>query len=62
MIVPETGVSYLIALCSGEERRWCYLGQDARGASWWRDLETELEFSESSLMYAWSIVERIAVT
>jgi len=60
MIVPETGVSYLIALCSGEERRWRHLGQDARGASWWHDLETELEFSESSLMYAWTIVERIS--
>ena len=57
VITPETDVCYLIALCSGEERHWRYLGQDARGATWWRDLETELEVSESSLMYAWTVVE-----
>lgn len=59
MITPDAHACYLIALCSGEERRWCYLGPDASGATWWRDLETELEFSESSLMYAWSIVRRL---
>jgi len=59
MIAPETDAVYLIELCSGEQRRWRYLGPDARGAIWWRDLETGREFSESSLMYAWSIVERL---
>lgn len=58
-VAPEQGANYLIALCSGEARRWHYLGPDARGAVWWRDLETQMEFSESSLMYAWSIVERL---
>jgi len=52
MIAPETDAVYLVALCSGEQRRWRYLGPDARGAIWWRDLETGREFSESSLMYA----------
>lgn len=59
MIAPEADATYLVELCSGEQRRWRYLGQDTRGAVWWRDLETQREFSESSLMYAWSIVERL---
>lgn len=59
MIAPEAGAAYLIALCSGEQRRWRYLGPDARGAIWWRDIETLMEFSEGSVMYAWSIVERL---
>lgn len=57
-MTPEPDATYLIELCSGEQRRWRYLGPDARGAVWWRDLETQMEFSESSVMYAWSIVER----
>jgi len=59
MNTPEIDATCLIKLCSGERRRWHYLGPDARGAIWWRDLETGREFSESSLMYAWSIVERL---
>ena len=59
MITPEASTSYLIELCSGEQRRWHYLGADTRGAVWWRDLETGMEFSESSVMYAWSILRRI---
>lgn len=59
MITPALDGTYLIELCSGEQRRWRYLGQDARGSVWWRDLETALEFNEGSLMYAWSIIERL---
>lgn len=47
---------YRIALCSGELRRWRYLGPDTRSQVWWRDTETGLEFNESSLMYAWQII------
>ena len=57
MIKPEANATYLIELCSGEQRRWRYLGQDNQGAVWWRDLENSLEFNEGGLMYAWSIVE-----
>ncbi len=46
---------YNIELCSGEIRRWRYLGPDASEQVWWRDMETGLEFNESSLMYAWQI-------
>ena len=59
MITPEADTTYLIELCSGEQRRWHCLGPDARAAVWWRDLETKMEFSEGSVMYAWSIVERV---
>ena len=61
MIKPEVDITYLIELCSGEQRRWRFLGQDRQGVTWWRDLETSLEFNEGSLMYAWSIVERLDV-
>jgi hypothetical protein len=47
---------YRIELCSGECRRWRYLGPDNSSQVWWRDVETGLEFNESSLMYAWQIV------
>lgn len=47
--------TYPIELCSGEIRFWQYLGPDEKGQVWWRDTETKLEFSESSLMYAWRI-------
>ena len=57
-IEPLAGTTYLIELCSGELRRWRYLGPDARSQIWWRDVESGLEFSESSLMYAWQIVRR----
>jgi hypothetical protein len=61
MIKPEADATYVIKLCSGEQRRWRFLGQDRQGAAWWRDLETSLEFNEGSLMYAWQIVERLEV-
>jgi hypothetical protein len=47
---------YEIELCSGERRYWKYLGLDSRKLAWWLDIESKREFSESSLMYAWSIV------
>ncbi len=46
---------YRIALCSGEIRRWRYLGPDNHSRIWWRDEETGMEFNETSLMYAWQI-------
>lgn len=49
---------YVIELCSGEHRRWRYLGPGEQSRGWWRDLETGLEFSETSLMYAWRIIDR----
>jgi len=55
---PQAGVLYLVELCSGEERRWRCLGPDARTQNWWRDVESGLEFSEASLMYAWKIIGR----
>jgi hypothetical protein len=53
---PVLNKEYRIALCSGEIRRWLYLGQDELSQVWWRDMETGMEFNESSLMYAWQIV------
>lgn len=49
------GDEYRITLCSGEERRWRYLGPDHTGRGWWRDTETLYEFSDDSLMYAWQV-------
>jgi hypothetical protein len=49
---------YLVQLCSGEHRRWQYLGQDLLTRSVWRDMETGREFNEASLMYVWEIVRR----
>ena len=62
MPIPEltVGDEYGITLCSGELRRWRYLGPDSSGRGWWRDAETQCEFSEDSLMYVWQVVERIA--
>lgn len=54
---PLAGRTYLVTLCSGEIRRWRHLGRDERGVAWWRDVETLGEFSESSLMYAWTLGE-----
>ena len=48
---------FRIELCSGEIRRWRYLGADARSQIWWRDLESGREFNESSLMYAWRVLD-----
>ena len=56
MTEPILNNEYRIALCSGEIRRWRYLGQDELSQVWWLDVETGLEFNESSLMYAWQIV------
>lgn len=57
---PTVGDEYQIALCSGEVRRWRYLGPDPGGRGWWRDTEALCQFSEDTLMYAWQVVERIA--
>jgi hypothetical protein len=51
---------YTIELCSSEQRQWKYLGQDSRRLVWWMDLETRQEFNESSLMYAWSVKEKVS--
>ncbi len=56
MTAPGIGVVYRIGLCSGEQRRWRYLGTDSRAAAWWTDLDTGLTFNESSLMYVWQIL------
>ena len=48
---------FRIELCSGEIRRWRYLGPDARSQVWWQDVENGHEFNESSLMYAWRILD-----
>jgi hypothetical protein len=58
MIEPESNETYEIELCSGEHRRWRYLGPDSRSSVWWRDLETGSEFSEASLMYVWQIIRK----
>jgi len=55
-VPPVAGKVYRIELCSGEERQWRCLGGDARGGTWWRDLESGSEFNETALMYAWRIV------
>jgi hypothetical protein len=52
----EVGTVYAIELCSGERRRWQYLGLDGSGQPRWRDCETRLEFGEGSLMYAWTLL------
>ncbi|MBW7903398.1 MAG: hypothetical protein H3C26_18150 [Rhodocyclaceae bacterium] len=56
MDAPQADRDYLVELCSGERRCWRCLGADARGQTWWRDLESGLEFNEGSLMYAWRVV------
>jgi len=55
-VTPQEERIYIIQLCSGERRCWCFLRLDARGLAWWRDEETGRTFSEASLMYAWEIV------
>lgn len=52
----QPGRIYVVELCSGELRRWRYLGTDRRELAWWRDEESGREFSEASLMYVWAIV------
>lgn len=56
IIEPKLGKIYVIELCSGELRRWRYLGSGEQSHVWWHDVETGLEFSETSVMYAWRIV------
>ncbi len=56
VVKVQSGCVYLVRLCSGEERHWCYEGSDARDTAWWRDVETGISFSESSLLYVWEIV------
>lgn len=56
MIKPESNGIYEIELCSGERRRWRYLGPDCNTGIWWKDVETGREFNEASLMYSWQIV------
>lgn len=55
-LIPDA--TYLIELCSGEQRLWRYRGTDERGAIWWQDVENDSEFTETSLMYAWKVVGR----
>ncbi len=52
MITPAPDTTYLIELCSGEQRRWRFEGVDGRGFGWWLDEETGFGFSDASLMYA----------
>jgi hypothetical protein len=56
----QTCTIYLIELCSGEQVCWRYLGPDSGARIWWQDVETGRRFEETSLMYAWHIVERVA--
>ena len=55
-MTPQVDRVYVIELCSGELRRWSFLGLDRRETTWWRDEETGRTFSEASLMYVWKIV------
>lgn len=48
---------FRIELCSGEIRRWRHLGPDAGSQIWWQDVESGQQFNESSLMYAWRILD-----
>ncbi len=64
MVRLQTNAIYEIELCSGERRRWQYLGAQKRADEqglddapvWWRDVENGSEFNEASLLYAWKIV------
>lgn len=58
-MAPEDYRLYLVELCSGERRRWRYLGADPRQLGWWRDEDTGMAFSEAGVMYAWHIVAPI---
>ena len=56
MLEPKNDGIYVIELCSGELRHRRYLGPGAQSNAWWLDMESGLEFSETSVMYAWRIV------
>lgn len=58
MIEPQPNQTYVIELCSGEQRRWRLLGPDSRSQIWWCDLETGREFNETSMMYSWQIARK----
>lgn len=53
----KVGRIYVVSLCSGELRRWRFDGQDERSFAWWHDVETGMGFSESSLLYAWELLQ-----
>jgi len=52
---PKYDTTYLVMLCSGELRRWHYLGLSEQSYAWWDDMKTGLEFIENSVMHAWRI-------
>lgn len=56
MMILEPLSIYRIKLCSGEQRRWQFLRMDGLSRSIWRDLDTGLEFNETSLLYVWEVV------
>lgn len=56
---PIPGVVYLVELCSGERRRWRYLGPPGAENARWQDAETAREFGEASVLYAWKIIRRL---
>lgn len=58
-LIPRPGQRYLIGLCCGDTRTWEFVGVDSRSLEWWRDCETDKEFSDASLMYAWWIIEAL---
>ncbi|MCG2578016.1 hypothetical protein LZ012_13560 [Dechloromonas sp. XY25] len=53
------GAVYLVELCSGEQRHWQYLGPFGPENQRWWDIETEHEFGEASVLYAWKIIQRV---
>lgn len=52
----KKNVTYCVELCSGERRRWQYLGIGTYADVWWRDMENGKEFNEATVMYAWTII------
>lgn len=53
---------YPVKLCSGEVRRWKYLGQGAGERIWWCDVTTGSIFNEESILYTWEILENTSIT
>ena len=56
MLQPQINRTYRIELCSGEIRRWRYLGPATGERICWRDVENGREFSEAGVLYAWHIL------
>ncbi len=52
---------YSIELCSGEKRRWKYLGEDDSGKVWWTDQDTGAVFNEESIMYVWTVFDDLGL-